>query len=129
MLRLVCLLLLCFSPGISAPAADPVDNAAELLRTGQIHELSKTFAATVELSVLGDENIYTAAKAGQVLTDFFKNKQVQSVKILHRVESNPNIRFAILILTTTNGTYRTSITYKQVKGQFVLNDLHVEEEK
>ncbi|MGZ3833486.1 MAG: DUF4783 domain-containing protein, partial [Mucilaginibacter sp.] len=58
-----------------------------------------------------------------------KNNQPKSVKILHRIDSNPNYRFAVLILTTENGIYRTSFSLKNIKGRFEMNELRIEAEK
>jgi len=127
MIRLLCLLLL-YLP-IRALATDPIDNAADLLKTGNVHELAKTFAPIVDMSVLNLDGTFTPAKAETILNDFFGKNHVKSVSILHRVESNPNIRFAVLLLNTNTGVYRTSISFKLVNSVFLLNDLHIEVEK
>lgn len=114
---------------VFANVEDPIDKTAELIKLGDIHELAKSFASTIELNVIGDENIYSSAQAELILTNFFKNNQPKSVKILHRISSNPNYRFAVLILTTVNGVYRTSFSLKNINGQFELNELHIETEK
>lgn len=112
---------------INAPG--PIDNAADLIKSGNIHELSRMFAPTVELTILNDEDIYSATQAELVLANFFKSNPVKSVSIFHRVNSNPNFRFAVLIVATSSGTYRTSISLKQIDGQFLLNEIRIETEK
>jgi hypothetical protein len=129
MTKLLCLLLLYLPVATRTPATDPIDNAAELLKAGNVHELSKTFAPTVDMTVLNVEGTFPAAKAETVLADFLSKNKVKSVSILHRVDSNPNIRFAVLLLSTNTGFYRTSLSYQLVNGVFLLNDLHVEVEK
>ncbi|HEY4194787.1 MAG TPA: DUF4783 domain-containing protein [Mucilaginibacter sp.] len=114
---------------LSAGQADVIDTTAELIKEGDMHELARTFSPTVELTVLDDENIYSNIQAEQILTDFFKRTSPKSVKVLHRINSNPNYRFAVLILTTNNGIYRTSFSLKNVKGHFELNELRIEAEK
>lgn len=114
---------------VFANVEDPIDKTAELIKRGDIHELAKSFASTIELSIIGDENIYSSAQAELILTNFFKNNQPKSVKILHRISSNPNYRFGVLVLTTANGVYRASFTLKNINGQFELNELRIETEK
>ncbi len=128
-MRLLGLLLPMLLSFVFANVEDPIDKTAELIKLGDIHELAKSFASTIELNVIGDENIYSSAQAELILTNFFKNNQPKSVKILHRISSNPNYRFAVLILTTVNGVYRTSFSLKNINGQFELNELHIETEK
>jgi hypothetical protein len=114
---------------VSAGAGDIIDKTVELIKQGNVNELAKSFSSTIELTVLERENVYSAVQAEGVLTDFFKNNQPKSVKILHRIASNPNYRFAVLILTTNNGVYRISLSLKNVNGRFELNELRIETEK
>jgi hypothetical protein len=114
---------------VSAGAGDIIDKTVELIKQGNVNELAKSFSPTIELTVLEQENVYSAVQAEGVLTDFFKNNQPKSVKILHRIASNPNYRFAVLILTTNNGVYRISLSLKNVNGRFELNELRIETEK
>jgi hypothetical protein len=110
-------------------ANGPIDNAAALLKSGNIRELAKMFASTVEITILNEENIYSATQAELVLQNFFKSNPVKSLTIVHRVTSNPNIRYAVLSLVTATATYRTSVSLKLVNGQFLLNEIKIENEK
>lgn len=130
MIKLFTLLLLVMPFYKAAPpATGPIDHAAALLKANNIHELSKMFASSLEVSIADEENIYTAAQAEQVLTNFFKNGPVKSVQVLHRVNSNANIRFAILALTTTTTVYRTAVSFKLINGQFLVNEIRIESGK
>jgi hypothetical protein len=120
------MLLLSF---ISASPADIIDKTAELIKQGDIHELAASFSSSIELTVLDEENVYSNTQAEQVLTDFFKRNPPKSVKIIHRIASNANYRFAVLMLSTSNGTYRTSFSLKNVKGRFELDEMRIELEK
>ena len=117
------------SGSVFAIAADPIDNTAALVKSGNMRELSKTFASTIELTILNEENIYSATQAELVLENFFKNNPVKTVSILHRVNSNPNFRFAVMMVNTGSATYRTSVSLKLVNGQFLINELRIEAEK
>jgi hypothetical protein len=108
---------------------DPIDKTAELIRQGNVHELAKSFASSIELTLPEQENTYSSAQAEQILSNFFKQNQPQAVKILHRVTSNANYRFAVVLLTTNNGVFRTSFSLKSNGGKFELNELRIETEK
>ena len=114
---------------IFAQSTDVIDKTAELIRQGNVHELAGTFSSSVELAVLGEENVYSNKQSEAILTNFFRHNQPISVKVIHRVTSNANYRFAVLMLTTNNGVYRTSFSLKNVNGRFELNELRIETEK
>lgn len=111
---------------VPANEVDPIDKTADLIKQGNVQSLAATFSSTVELTIMGKEDAYDKTQAEQVLSDFFKTIQPKTVQVLHRVASNPNIRFAVLILNTNNGPYRISFSLKKVNGQFELNELRIE---
>jgi peptidoglycan/xylan/chitin deacetylase (PgdA/CDA1 family) len=120
------LLLLSYIP---QDIQDPIDKTADLLKNGNVTELAKSFAPEVDLTILGNEDSYPAAKAAEILANFFRQNQPRSAKILHRIASNANYRFAVVLLTTSNGVYRVSYNLKNIGGQFEMNDIHIESEK
>ena len=128
MTKLYLFFLLIFSAAF-VNAQDPIEHTAGLIKTGEIQQLAKTFAPTVELAILEADDSYPAAKAAELLESFFKQNQPMSVKILHRITSNPNYRFAVLLVSTTNGNYRMSFNLKNKGGHFELNDLHIESQR
>ena len=129
-MRLLYLILLILPLSfVFAGPADIIDKTVELIKQGNVNELAKSFSSTLELTVLDQENVYSNVQAEVILTNFFKNNQPKSVTILHRIASNPNYRFAVLILATNNGAYRISLSLKNVNGRFELNELRIETEK
>jgi len=92
--------------------ADPIDKVAGLIKQANTHGLAEMFAPNIEITILTDENVYSKAQAEQVLDRFFMQNKPKSVQILHRVNSNQNYRFGVLILTTDKGTYRVAFTLK-----------------
>ncbi|MDB5153672.1 MAG: hypothetical protein JWR54_2423 [Mucilaginibacter sp.] len=129
-MRLLYLILLILPLSfVFAGPADIIDKTVELIKQGNANELAKSFSSTIELTVLDQENVYSNVQAEAILTNFFKNNQPKSVTILHRIASNPNYRFAVLILATNNGAYRISLSLKNVNGRFELNELRIETEK
>src|ERR1700679_2466032 len=94
--------ILCLVPTVSF--ADPIDKVAELIRQGNIHELSKLFAPNVEVTIPGDDTI-TNAQAESILDKFFNQNKPKSVKILHKINSNANYRLGVLIMDTNKGAF------------------------
>jgi hypothetical protein len=120
-------ILLYIVPAISF--ADPIDKVAELIRQGNIHELSKLFAANIEVTILGDENVYSKVQADLILDKFFSQNKPKSVKMLHKINSNQNYLFGVLIMNTNNGTFRVAFTLKQTGSSFTMLELRIETDR
>jgi len=108
--------------------AQPIDKVAELVRQGNVHELSKLFAANVEVTIPGSEAV-SNTKAELSLAKFFDENKPKSVKILHKINSNANYRLGVLIMNTNKGAFRISFTLKQTGGNLVIIELRIEPEK
>lgn len=119
-------LLLFMFPAIQA---GPIDKIAELIKQGNVHELAKFLADNVDMAVLDNTDVYSKTQAEIILEKFFKENKPLSVKIFHRVSSNSNYNFAVLILNTDKGKYRVSFTLKEVEKEMVIIDLRIETEK
>lgn len=113
----------------TAPPADPIDNIANLIRLGNAHELSKFFAPSVEITIMDQEDVYSKVQAELILDKFFSQNKPRSVKMLHKVNSNPNYRFGVLILISDKGTYRIAYTLKEADKNLMLIELRIEKGK
>ena len=109
--------------------ADPIDDVASLIRKGNIPELSKLFAPSVEIALLNDENTYSKAQAQAILDKFFSEHKPVTVTILHKIKSNPNYLFGVLIVNTSKETFRIAYTLKGTQGNLMLIEFRVETEK
>lgn len=114
---------------MSATPADVIDRTAELLKDGNAHELAATFSSSIEMTILGEDNVYSNSQAEQALAEFFKRCQPRSAKVLHRITSNTHYQYAVIILGTSNGNYRTCISLKSANGKFEVSELRIEAEK
>jgi hypothetical protein len=110
-------------------AAGPIEKVAELIRQGNVSELSKMFAANVEIGMQSEDNVYSKVQAGLILDKFFSQNKPISVKIFHKVNSNPKYQFAVVILNTQKGPFRITYTLKDTDGTLVLIELRIEPEK
>jgi len=127
-MKLLCLPLLVIFYVIPT-AAGPIEKVAELIRQGNVNELSKMFAANVEISMQSEDNVYSKVQAGLILDKFFSQNKPISVKIFHKVNSNPKYQFAVVILNTQKGPFRITYTLKDTDGTLVLIELRIEPEK
>lgn len=110
-------------------AAGPIEKVAELMRQGNVAELTKLFAANVEITMKDDENLYSKTQAGLILDKFFSQNKPTSVKVLHKVNSSQNYVFGVIILNTQKGPYRIAVTLKQTGNTSELIEMRVETEK
>jgi hypothetical protein len=102
------------------PGLETITNA---LNTGDVETLSKYFADNVEISIQDKEQIYTKAKAAEVLRGFFDTNKPKGFSQVHRGTSRENAdQYCIGNLTVATGTYRVYI-YLKVSG----NTLSIQE--
>ncbi|PTR00997.1 uncharacterized protein DUF4783 [Mucilaginibacter yixingensis] len=123
------LLLLFILPATLTALADQVDRTAELLKTGNFTELGKLFAGSVDVTLMDDENMLSGTKALASVESFFKKNPIKTVKVLHRIDSNPKIKFGVILVGCSTGNYRVSVSFKQSGAQFLLDEFRVETEK
>ncbi|MBC7744721.1 MAG: DUF4783 domain-containing protein [Flavobacterium sp.] len=117
-------LLITIFPAMAS--ADIVNDLTLYLKTGNSKEISNHFSSTVELIILSEEDVYSKAQAEIILKDFlFKHKPL-TAKVVHRLDSNPNYRFAVFELETENGNFRTTISLKDVAGSFLITEIRIE---
>ena len=106
-----------------------IEKIAELIKNGNAHELAGYFASNVDITILDQANVYSRVQSEMILEKFFKDNKPRAVKLLHRINSNPNYNFGVLILTTDKGKYRVSYTLKEIEKAMVIIELRIETEK
>jgi hypothetical protein len=126
-LYLPLLIMLLIVPALST--GDPIDKVASLIRQGNVHGLSAMFAENVEVSIIGDQNVYSKVQARLILDNFFSQNKPKSVKMLHKVNSNPNYQFGALMLDTDKGAYRVTFTLMENNGDMRLIEFGIEADK
>jgi len=109
--------------------ADILDDISNLMKTGNAKEISRYFAPDVELTILSQENVSSKVQAEVILQDFFNKHRPVSLKIVHKLTSNPNLLYAELILNTNNGVFRTSFSVKNISGKFLITKIGIETNK
>ncbi|MBK0378265.1 DUF4783 domain-containing protein [Mucilaginibacter segetis] len=121
------LMLLYLVPSVSL--AGPIEKIAELIKQGNAHELANFFAASIDVTILDEANVYSKTQAEIILEKFFKENKPSTVKLLHRINSSAAYNFGVLILTTEKGKYRVSYTLKEIEGEMKMIELRIEIEK
>src|SRR6476659_2543302 len=97
-------------------AMDIIDDVANDFKNGDVKSLSVYFNSTVELSILDQEDIYSASQAGLILKEFFAKHPPIGAKVIHKVVSNANYKFGVIALTTSKGNFRISYELKNAGG-------------
>ena len=108
---------------------DVIDDVSASFKSANVKEISKYFSSTVELAVLNDEDIYSANQAELILKDFFAKHPPLMMKIIHKVVSNANYKFGVIILTSTKGIFRISFEFKSAGESFNITQIRIEENK
>lgn len=110
-------------------ASDVIDEVSSAFKSGDSKEISKYFSSTVELAILDNEEIYSSNQAELILKDFLAKHPPISVKIIHKVVSNANFKFGVIILNSSKGVFRVSFELKNASGIFNITQIRIEENK
>ncbi|MBK8846926.1 MAG: DUF4783 domain-containing protein [Bacteroidetes bacterium] len=128
-LKTIFLCLLLFSVSISAVKADVYSDIAEAIRNGDAKEIAKFFENNVNLTILGQEDIYSKAQAEQLLNNFFNKNTPRTFTLVHQGGPESAGKFVIGNLVTSDGKkYRVTIHVKKMAGEEVLQELRIETE-
>ncbi|WP_293300800.1 DUF4783 domain-containing protein [Pedobacter sp. UBA4863] len=108
--------------------ADIADELAVKFRQGNSKEIAKSFATSIELIIIDQEDVYNKAQAEQILKDFFLKNPPNKTSIIHKLTNNPNYRLTILSLTSKTEKFRVTITMKKVSNSFLITELRIEQD-
>jgi citrate lyase beta subunit len=128
---LALMLLLLHFPSNNASQADIIDELLVQFKAGNSKEIAKNFAASVELIVIDQEDVYSKAQSEQILRDFFLKNPPTKIALIHRLNNNQNFRFAAFSLGTKTGKYRVTVTLnlKKLTNTFLVTELRIEQDK
>ncbi len=121
------MLLICVLCTVRAVAAeqDIMQDVSDALRTGDAVKLAQYINPTVELVIMGDENIYSRAQAELLLRDFFTRNKPSEFRVNHQ-GTKRTTSFAIGMLITNKGNLRVSLFMKVDNGQMLIHKLRIE---
>ena len=107
----------------AASILDPYEDIANAIRSGDAKSVSRYFSSSVDLTLIGQEDVYSKAQAEQILKDFFNKNTPRSFSIIHRGESKDGSKYAIGNLTTSGGNYRVYYYFKVAAGNVNIQEL------
>lgn len=110
-------------------AFDVIDDVANYCKNADVKGISGLFSSTIELSVLDQDDIYSASQAELILKDFFAKHPPIGAKVIHKVVSNANYKFGVMLLETSKGNFRISYELKNASGNFTISEIRIEENK
>jgi antitoxin component YwqK of YwqJK toxin-antitoxin module len=102
-----------------------LNEVIKAIKTGNATEVSKYFDNTVEITLPQKSNSYSKRQALLVLRDFFNENQVKNFDVIHQSEKEGS-EYCIGTLTTTNGSFRTTIFMKQSGARQLIQELRFE---
>jgi hypothetical protein len=111
-------------------SATPIpDTLTSALKRGNAAEIAAYFGSSVDLSIPNNEGVYSDIQAKLILKKFFLKNEPSDFKVVHNGDSKNNSHYSIGNLTTTNGTFRTYILYKEQGKKIVILELKIESDE
>ncbi len=108
---------------------EDIDLLARYFSSADAKKVSGYFSSTLEINILSEENLYSKAQAEQIIRDFFSKNKPASVKIIHRLTSNPNYKLAVLSMVTAKDKFRISISLNSNGERFLIKEIRIEYDK
>jgi hypothetical protein len=120
--------LLLFLP-VQGQKSDSFDSIAGFLKESDSRNIAAFFAPIIEMNILSEENEYSKAQAELILRDFLLKNKPTTLKILHRLNSNPNHRFAVFSVHSLENKFRISISMAKDGDSFYIKVFRIEYDK
>lgn len=108
---------------------DIIDGLAQNFKAGNSKDIGKSFAPSLELILLDEEDVYSKAQGEQIIKDFFVKYPPTKAVVIHKINNNQNYKFGVLTLSTAKGAFRISITLKKIDKDFLVTELRIEPAK
>lgn len=110
--------------------ADIVDDLIVHFKNGNSKEIAKSFASSVELLILDQEDVYSKVQSEQILKDFFAKNPPVKTTVIHRLNSNPAFKFGVFSLHSKNARFRVTLTLRWQKSinAFLITELRIEKD-
>ncbi len=112
-----------------ARQSDVIDVLAKYFSAADASKISSMFSSTLELDIISEEDLYSKAQAEQILRDFFSKNKPVSVKIVHRLNSNPSFKLAVFAMGTSKEKFRVTISLNSHDDGFLIKQIRIEYDK
>lgn len=104
------------------------DEIIQSLKTGNARVLSGYFNQNVELSVPGNDNVFSRAQAQIIVNDFFSNNTPQNFLVIHQ-GGKEGAQYVIGNLGTRRGSFRVYFLLKKNEGKDYIHQLKIEKQE
>lgn len=115
-------LIACFTAGVFT-TADVIDSITGHLKNGDSAALSGYFMASIDLTVLDDDGVYSKAQAEQMVRKFFTENVPSDFEVVHKKD-----QYCIGNLSTNKGSYRVTFFLKDEGGTTLISQFMIEED-
>ncbi len=109
-------------------SADVLDTIASAIKSGNAATLSQYFDASVDITILDKESVYSKAQAQMVVRDFFLKYPVRSFSLIHRGTSSEGSQYGIGTMTSTGGSFRVYFLVRNKTGASLIKELRFEKQ-
>lgn len=93
------------------------------MRNASSKELSQYFGATVEISIDGDRQSYSATQAEFVMKDFFAKTAPASFEIVHQGGSDSGVPYAVGKYKSKDAMYRVIVKMQNASGALRIENM------
>jgi uncharacterized membrane protein YoaK (UPF0700 family) len=106
-----------------------IESINQALSTGNADALKQFFADNVEISIQDKEQVYTKAKATDVVRDFFASNKPKSFNQMHKGNSRENSdQYCIGNLASATGNFRVYLYLKTTGTGVAIQELRFDKE-
>jgi len=114
-----------FLQSSTAQNTDVPSEITSALNSGDTNKLSAYLNTNVELVIGNKNDVYSKQQAVGIISDFFRNKTVQSFQILHKGNKEA-ASFVIGTLKTSAGNFRVYVLTRKTGKQSFIQQLRIE---
>lgn len=109
----------------AGPEQDLFNELSNNFKQGNVKEIAKYFANTVDVTLPNSEDQYSKSQAEIVLKNFFTQHPPSSFNLEHQGASN-NGKYMVGSLVTGKGTFKVYVFVKDIGGQKSISELKIE---
>lgn len=100
---------------------------ANSFKTGNVQVISTYFSSSLDMTIIGTEDVFSKAQATQILNQFFKSNKPTSFSVQHKGSSKSGDYYQIGTLSTNTGDYRVTFFLKKDNGIVFIKRLKIED--
>jgi hypothetical protein len=102
------------------------DGISQAIQKGDAHDLAAYFSASIDLTLLDNEDVYSDKQAEVIFNQFFADNKPKTFELKHEGKSKVEDYYYIGVLKTTNGDYRLTFFLKKEASAFKVKQIRIE---